>query len=106
MGNLGTLDLTTGTTTRLYSGVRPAHGLIYDPFTNLMTMFGAGHTGTMNASDGSDLRISNAAFTCDFDQGAVTGTGIALVAGCGGLTLLDYTQSGTSRIRTSSATCS
>lgn len=93
-GNLGTIDPTTGATTRLYSSVMPAHGLIYDPFTSLMTMFGAGHTGTMNASDGSDLKVSSTSFACDFDQGAVTGTGIALVAGCGGLTLLDYTQSG------------
>jgi hypothetical protein len=92
-GNLGTIDLSTGTTTRLYSGVTPAHGLIFDPFTNMITMFGAGHTGTMNATDGSGLKTSNTQFTCDFDQGAVTGTGIALVAGCGRLTLLDYTQS-------------
>lgn len=92
-GNLGTIDLSTGATSRLYSSVTPAHGLIFDPFTNMITMFGAGHTGTMSATNGSGLKTSNTQFTCDFDQGAVTGTGIALVAGCGQLTLLDYTQS-------------
>ncbi|MBS0292499.1 MAG: PEP-CTERM sorting domain-containing protein [Proteobacteria bacterium] len=92
-GNLGTIDLSTGFTNRLYTDVVPAHGLIFDPFTNLITMFGDGYTGTMNASNGSGLKVSNQQFTCDFDQGAVTGTGIALVAGCGRLTLLDYTLS-------------
>ena len=51
-GNLGTIDLGTGATSRLYSAVQPAHGLIYDPFTGLMTMFGRGETGTMSAVNG------------------------------------------------------
>lgn len=93
-GNLGTIDLSSGATTRLYAGVEPAHGLLYDPFTSLITMFGHGHTGTMSASDGSGLKTSDTSFACDFDQGAVTGTGIALVAGCDGITLIDYTGSG------------
>ncbi|MCG2576909.1 PEP-CTERM sorting domain-containing protein [Dechloromonas sp. XY25] len=92
-GNLGTIDLSTGVTTRLYSSVLPAHGLIFDPFTNLITMFGAGRTGTMSALDGSGLTTSDTSFICDFDQGALNGSGIALVAGCGSLTLIDYTQS-------------
>lgn len=92
-GNLGTINLATGVTTRLYSSIQPAHGLIFDPYTNLVTMFGAGHTGTMSALDGSGLKVSGSSFACDFDQGAVNGSGIALVAGCGGLTLIDYTQS-------------
>ena len=92
-GNLGTIDLSTGATTRLYSTVAPAHGLIYDPFTNLITMFGDGKTGTMNATDGSGLKTSAAMFTCDFDQGAVDGHGHALVAGCGEITLIDYSTS-------------
>jgi hypothetical protein len=92
-GNLGTIDLTTGVTTRLYSSVQPAHGLVYDPFTDLITMFGAGHTGTMSALDGSNLLTSSTGFTCDFDQGAVDGHGHALVAGCNGITFLDYSVS-------------
>jgi len=93
-GNLGTIDLGTGITTRLYSSVRPAHGLIYDPFTDLMTMFGAGETGTMSAADGSGLLTSGTVFGVgDFDQGAVDGQGHALVAGSGGITFIDYRTS-------------
>ena len=92
-GNLGTIDLSTGNTTRLHSSVTPAHGLVYDPYTDLITMFGYGYTGTMNATDGSNLLTSSQQFTCDFDQGAVDGQGHALVAGCGGITLIDYSGS-------------
>ena len=93
-GNVGTINLTTGVTTRLYSSVQPAHGMVYDPFTDLITMFGAGHTGTMSALDGSNLLTSSTAFACDFDQGAVDGHGHALVAGCNSITFLDYSISG------------
>jgi hypothetical protein len=91
-GNLGTIDLTTGATSRIYSSVMPAHGLIYDPYADLMTMFGDGYVGTMSAVDGSGL-LTGGPFTCDFDQGAVDGHGHALVAGCGAITLIDYSIS-------------
>ena len=94
-GNLGTIDLTTGVTDRLHTSVQPAHGLIFDPFTNLITMFGDGETGTMNAADGSGLAISGPIFgVVDFDQGAVDGFGHALVAGAGAITFIDYHLSG------------
>lgn len=92
-GNVGLIDLSTGITDRLYTGVEAAHGLIYDPFTGLMTMFGAGKTGTFSAADGSGLLVSASDFACDFDQGSVDGKGHALVAGCGGITFLDYSLS-------------
>ena len=93
-GNLGTIDLGTGVTTRLHSSVQPAHGLIYDPFTGLMTMFGAGRTGTMSAVDGSGLLTSGSVFGVgDFDQGAVDGFGHALVAGSSAITFIDYSLS-------------
>lgn len=89
--NLGIIDLATGQTTRLYTNVQPAHGLLYDPFTDLITMFGAGETGTMNDVDGSNLLTSGQIYGHgDFDQGAVDGFGHALVAGDNGLTLIDY----------------
>jgi hypothetical protein len=92
-GNLGTINLATGVTTRLYTGINAAHGLIYDPFTDLMTIFGRGSTGTFNATNGSGLIQSPSAFACDFDQGAVDGFGHALVAGCNEITYLDYSIS-------------
>lgn len=91
-GNIGFFDMSTDTTTRIASSVLPAHGLIYDSYTNLMTMFGDGHTGTFTTS-GTNLKVSSSAFTCDFDQGATDGQGHALVAGCGQITFLDYRQS-------------
>ncbi len=94
-GNLGTIDLATGVTDRLYSSVQPAHGLVFDPFTDLITMFGAGRTGTMDAADGSDLLTSGSIFGVgDFDQGAVDGFGHALVAGSNAITFIDYHLSG------------
>ncbi len=90
-GNLGLFNLSTGFTNRLYTGVQPAHGLIYDPFTGLMTFFGDGETGTMDQM-GLNLQVSSP-LTCDFDQGAVDGYGHALVAGCNELTFIDYSLS-------------
>ncbi len=92
-GNVGTIDLSTGATSRLYSSVESAHGIIYDPFTDLITLFGAGKTGTINAGDGSGLLQSANDFACDFDQGAVDGKGHALIAGCNSITFLDYSLS-------------
>ncbi len=94
-GNVGFLNLGTYQATPLFggAGIVPAHGLIYDPYTGLMTMFGAGHTGTFD-QNGGNLKVSANAFNCDFDQGAVDGFGHALVAGCNSLTFLDYSVSG------------
>jgi hypothetical protein len=94
-GNLGTIDLATGVTDRLHTNVRPAHGMVFDPFTDLITFFGAGTTGTMNATDGSGLLTSGLVFGVnDFDQGAVDGFGHAIVAGAGAMTFIDYSLSG------------
>ena len=93
-GNVGTIDLSTYITTRLYSTVTPAHGMVFDPYTDLITMFGAGQTGTMSAADGSGLMTSGAIFpVSDFDQGAVDGLGHALVAGSNSITFIDYSLS-------------
>ncbi len=90
-GQLGLLNLGTHAATPLYNGVTPAHGLIFDPYTNLMTMFGAGYVGTFDQNGGNLL--TGGPFNCDFDQGAVDGHGHALVAGCGSITFLDYSGS-------------
>jgi hypothetical protein len=92
-GDLGLINLSTYVTTKLYASVTPAHGLIYDPYTDLITMFGDGYTGTMNATNGTGLKVSSTQFTSDFDQGAVDGHGHALVAGNNGVTFLDYSIS-------------
>ncbi len=94
-GNIGTIDisnLANVQTDRLYTSVTPAHGLVYDSYTDLMTMFGAGRTGSFDQS-GNNLLTSATQFACDFDQGAVDGLGHALVAGCGSITFIDYRMS-------------
>jgi hypothetical protein len=91
-GNLGLINLATDVTSRLYTNVTPAHGLIYDPFTGLMTFFGDGYDGTMD-QNGGNLLISPGQFTCDFDQGSVDGHGHAFIAGCNSVTFLDYSIS-------------
>jgi len=93
-GDLGLFNLTTDQTTELYGDVVPAHGLIYDNYSGLITMFGDGFTGTIDPNHGNALKTSSVQFACDFDQGATDGHGHALVAGCNGITLLDYSHSG------------
>ena len=92
-GNLGLININTGVTTRIYTGVQPAHGLIYDPFTGLMTMFGAGFVGTMD-QNGGNLKIYDVPNIGDFDQGAVDGQGHALIAGSSAVTFIDYRTTG------------
>lgn len=92
-GTVGFLNLTTYAASPLFgnAGITSAHGLIYDPYTNLMTLFGAGYVGTFTTV-GTNL-MQGGPFNCDFDQGAVDGHGHALVAGCGSITFLDYSGS-------------
>lgn len=91
-GNVGTINVATGATTRLYSSVTPAHGIINDPFTNLITMFGGGFVGTIDPSNSNALLTANIN-SANFDQGAVDGFGHALVAGGDGITFIDYSSS-------------
>lgn len=100
-GNLGRINisnLNNITTDRFATTVLPAHGLIYDPFTGLMTIFGAGHVGTFDPTQTTDAGLlaslkTGGPFNCDFDQGAVDGHGHALIAGCNDVTFLDYSIS-------------
>jgi hypothetical protein len=98
-GNVGHIDIASGVTTRVFSSLLPAHGMVYDSFTNLMTLFGAGGVGTFDPLAGSDAAIiaslkTRSQINCDFDQGAVDGKGHALIAGCGGITFIDYSKTG------------
>lgn len=98
-GAIGLYDLSTNTTTDLYphNSVTAAHGVIYDPFTGLWTMFGGGAVATMDPNAGSNALIAASlrqrnGINSDFDQGAVDGFGHALIAGNGQLTFIDYSQ--------------
>jgi|KBSSwiStaDraftv2_1062776.scaffolds.fasta_scaffold113482_2 hypothetical protein len=87
-GNVGLINMTTFVTTRLFSSVTPAHGMVFDPFTGLITLFGAGQVGSFDTL-GGNLKTSASIWT-DFDQGAVDGFGHALIAGGDAVTFIDY----------------
>ncbi len=92
-GNVGLINLSTDVTTRILTNFAPAHGIVYDQFTGLITMFGGGNVGTIDQngdlSSAKQALINNA----NFDQGAVDGFGHALVAGSDGITFIDYSSS-------------
>jgi hypothetical protein len=90
-GNVGTIDLTTGVTTRLAGPVLAAHGIIFDPSSGLIDLFGAGNVATIDPNSltvSTSVHFLNAAG--DFDQGSPDGLGHALIAGSGGFTFIDY----------------
>lgn len=89
------------TTVRLFAPnvITAAHGIVYDPFTGLMTMFGGGGVATLdptlstNAAIQASLKQRNG-INADFDQGSVDGFGHAFIAGNGQITFIDYSQTG------------
>jgi hypothetical protein len=100
-GSIGLFNLAAYQTTQLIAvnTVKAAHGVIYDPFTKLWTMFGGGSVATMDPNAGSNAAITaslkqRATGVSDFDQGAVDGFGHALIAGAGGITFIDYSKTG------------
>jgi len=92
-GNVGVIDLTTGVTTQIASGVTSAHGMVVDPYTGLIDLFGGGWLGTLDPV--THIITQNASTTTsDFDQGAPDGFGHALIAGSNGITFVDYRSGG------------
>lgn len=94
-GNFGTIDISNLSniqTTRLQTDLRPAHGIIYDSFTDTIDLFGAGSVAVMDAATGAKLGERDG-INADFDQGSVDGQGHAFIAGNGDLTFIDYSQS-------------
>ena len=94
-GNLGRITLGTDVTDRFATSVGPAHGLIYDSFTGLMTIFGAGGVGSFDPTKTTDATLlaslkTRNGINSDFDQGATDGHGHAFIAGNGQITFIDY----------------
>lgn len=94
-GNLGTINTTTFATARLSTNIPTAQGILYDPFTGLITLFGQGQVGTLNSAN--TLTTGGASlFGCGadtFTQGSVDAAGHALIIGCGSLAFIDYSGS-------------
>ncbi|MFO0846300.1 MAG: PEP-CTERM sorting domain-containing protein [Gemmataceae bacterium] len=102
-GSIGLFTLGNPNSTTQLIGpnqVVAAHGIIYDPFTGLMTMFGGGQVATIDPNAGNNTQITNSLKQFDvpnigdFDQGSVDGFGHAFIAGSGAITFIDYSQSG------------
>lgn len=91
-GNVGTgvIGATTFVTTRNYTSLTSAHGIIYDSFTGLMTLFGAGAVGTIDPGAISTSLKQRTGINADFDQGSLDGFGHAFIAGNGQITFIDY----------------
>jgi WD40 repeat protein len=98
-GTVGLFDLATDKTTQLLPELQASHGVQYDPFTGLWTMFGGGAVATMDPNAGTNAQIAASVKQLvtsvpDFDQGSVDGFGHALIAGSNGITFIDYRKSG------------
>jgi hypothetical protein len=100
-GSVGLFTFGAGadTTDQLFGAnqITAAHGVVYDPYTGLWTMFGGGAVATLDPNAGSDAAIIGSlkqehGINGDFDQGSVDGFGHALIAGNGQITFIDYSQ--------------
>lgn len=90
-GSFGTINLTTGATTRLLSSVPAAHGMQYDPFSGNLILVGSTQISQIDPAAPTVI-ISTATFAgMTFDQGAADGLGHLFIASnSGNLLFLDY----------------
>ncbi len=94
-GNFGTIDLTTASTTRIYSGLEAAHGMTYDPYTGNLILFGDSHITQIDpVSHAIVSDYFQPGSSINFDQGTVDGKGhIFAASNDGNLVLIDYSVS-------------
>jgi len=94
-GDIGTLNLRTGLTTRLFTNFPAAHGIVYDPRTNSFFVMGGDEVIQLSAANPADLVSELTIPGMAFDQGAVDGRGnLLLTSNTGKLVLVDYAASG------------
>jgi hypothetical protein len=93
-GDFGTINLATGKTTAIMTGVQAAHGMVYDPFSNSLIISGGNELEQYSLT--SDKVVSTAFFGSDvLDQGAVDGNGHLYWAdNDGNLVFIDYSNTG------------
>ncbi len=92
-GNFGTINLTTGVTTRLLTNLPAAHGMVYDPFTGNLILGGSNHITqlALNGAIVSDRIVAGD----NFDQGTVDGAGHVYWADNNGrFFFMDYSTTG------------
>src|SRR5262249_12330282 len=96
-GNFGTINLQTFTTTRIFSDLPAARGIMYDPFTSDLILVGLSDVtqidpktmSIVSTRDVSSLGLSR------LDQGSADGQGhLFLADNSGKLLFIDYSQTG------------
>jgi hypothetical protein len=90
-GSFGTIDLTTGVTTRLLTGVAAAHGMAFDPFSGMLVLGGDSQLAMIDPASPTTIAsfLSFPGFT--LDQGAVDGQGhVFFASNSGHLVFVDY----------------
>jgi WD40 repeat protein len=91
IGDIGTIDLATGQTHRLFQNVPGAHGALYDPYTSDFITMGGSTILQLSASDPSQVVSETTLPIGRIDQGAIDGHGRIFAASNGGdLVLIDY----------------
>jgi hypothetical protein len=83
-GNFGTVNLTTGVTTRLLTGVVAAHGMVYDPLTGNLILGGGDEISQIDPTSPTVIKSTLTLPGNVFDQGAVDGKGHIFWADNGG----------------------
>lgn len=96
-GSVGLIDLKSFTTVRKLENLPAAHGMVFDPFSGDLLLFGADHVTQVDPATMkvvSDLTITDGVA---LDQGTVDGHGYVFVASNSGqIVFIDY--SGTKKI--------
>jgi WD40 repeat protein len=94
-GDIGLLDIATGSTHRLFSNISGAHGIMYDPFSGSYLIIGGDSILQVPAGNPSQIISELTVPGMQFDQGAVTGRGNAFFASnTGSLVMIDYASTG------------
>jgi WD40 repeat protein len=94
-GSFGSIDLSTGLTTRYQTNVAAAHGMQFDPFTGHLILVGDSTISQIDPAAPTAI-VSSAVFSgVNFDQGALDGLGHLFVASnTGSLLFMDYSTTG------------
>lgn len=93
-GNFGTVDLATGTTTRLLSGIDAGHGMAFDPYSGTLFLFGDASIFQIDPRHPQTVLSSMVVPSAQLDNGTTDGLGHLYVASnTGELVVVDYHQS-------------
>lgn len=94
-GSIGLIDLATGETTRLFTDLTGAHGIVYDPWSRTYLVVGGDIALQISPDNLHHIESELALPGNRFDQAAVTGRGQVLIASnLGALVFVDYSKTG------------